>query len=296
MIRLVQRFVPVSPQIDGDRFWVRHEGVLYATPLFVALVFIEFSDIIFAIDSVPAIFALTNEPLIVFTSNIFAILGLRAMYFLLASAVQCFSYLKYGLGVILVFVGLKMVWLNQAFGGKFPIALVARRSSARSSRCRCSSRWPRAGGAGRPALRRLTRPGERQVDDLDVGRRQRPAEKRRARRAQSARGRRSPAGVTEPVGRSCAQQAALRRAPPPAPPPSSPPNRRSRRRVPSTLRSAGASTGKCVQPSTSVSGMRSRRARDEHVVEVAVNHAARRSGRPSSPPPPARRTTGRRAP
>ncbi len=87
----------------------------------VALVFIEFSDIIFAIDSVPAIFALTNEPLIVFTSNIFAILGLRAMYFLLASAVQYFSYLKYGLGVILVFVGLKMVWLNAAFGGKFPI-------------------------------------------------------------------------------------------------------------------------------------------------------------------------------
>jgi tellurite resistance protein TerC len=121
VIRLVKRFVPVWPQIEGDRFWVRHQGALYATPLFVALVFIEFSDIIFAIDSVPAIFALTNEPLIVFTSNIFAILGLRAMYFLLASAVQYFSYLKYGLGVILVFVGLKMVWLNAAFGGKFPI-------------------------------------------------------------------------------------------------------------------------------------------------------------------------------
>ncbi len=121
VIRLVKRFVPVWPKIEGDRFWVRHEGVLYATPLFVALVFIEFSDIIFAIDSVPAIFALTNEPLIVFTSNIFAILGLRAMYFLLASAVQYFGYLKYGLGVILVFVGLKMVWLNEAFGGKFPI-------------------------------------------------------------------------------------------------------------------------------------------------------------------------------
>jgi tellurite resistance protein TerC len=121
VIRLVKRFVPVWPQIEGDSFWVRRQGVLYATPLFVALVFIEFSDIIFAIDSVPAIFALTNEPLIVFTSNIFAILGLRAMYFLLASAVQYFSYLKYGLGMILVFVGLKMVWLNQAFGGKFPI-------------------------------------------------------------------------------------------------------------------------------------------------------------------------------
>jgi tellurite resistance protein TerC len=121
IIRLVKRFVPIWPKIEGDHFWVRREGILYATPLFVALVFIEFSDIIFAIDSVPAIFALTNEPLIVFTSNIFAILGLRAMYFLLASAVQYFQYLKYGLGVILVFVGLKMVWLNEAFGGKFPI-------------------------------------------------------------------------------------------------------------------------------------------------------------------------------
>jgi tellurite resistance protein TerC len=121
VIRLLKRFVPVWPKIEGDRFWHRHEGVLHATPLFVALVFIEFSDIIFAIDSVPAIFALTNEPLIVFTSNIFAILGLRAMFFLLASAVKYFTYLKYGLGFILVFVGLKMVWLNEAFGGKFPI-------------------------------------------------------------------------------------------------------------------------------------------------------------------------------
>jgi tellurite resistance protein TerC len=121
VIRLLKRIVPVWPRIEGERFWVRREGVLYATPLFVALVFIEFSDIIFAIDSVPAIFALTNEPLIVFTSNIFAILGLRAMFFLLANAVQMFHYLKYGLGVVLIFVGLKMVWLNQAFGGKFPI-------------------------------------------------------------------------------------------------------------------------------------------------------------------------------
>jgi tellurite resistance protein TerC len=121
LIRLLRRFMPVWPKIEGDRFWLRHEGVVYATPLLVALLFIEFSDIIFAIDSVPAIFALTNEPLIVFTSNIFAILGLRAMYFLLAQVVQMFQYLKYGLGVILVFVGLKMVWLNEAFGGKFPI-------------------------------------------------------------------------------------------------------------------------------------------------------------------------------
>jgi tellurite resistance protein TerC len=79
------------------------------------------SDIIFAVDSVPAIFAISREPLIVFTSNVFAILGLRAMYFLLADAIQRFHLLKYALALILIFVGLKMVWLNDAFGGKFPI-------------------------------------------------------------------------------------------------------------------------------------------------------------------------------
>src|SRR3989337_790411 len=81
----------------------------------------EVTDIIFAVDSVPAIYALTDEPLIVFTSNVFAILGLRAMYFLLAGAVGRFHMLKYGLSVVLIFVGLKMVWLNQWYGGKFPI-------------------------------------------------------------------------------------------------------------------------------------------------------------------------------
>jgi tellurite resistance protein TerC len=85
------------------------------------LLFIEVSDILFAIDSVPAIFALTREPLVVFTSNILAILGLRALYFLLAGAVERFHLLKYGLAIVLLFVGLKMVWLNDAFGGEFPI-------------------------------------------------------------------------------------------------------------------------------------------------------------------------------
>jgi tellurite resistance protein TerC len=121
LIKLLKRFLPVSPQIEGQKFFVRKDGLLYATPLFVALCFIEISDIIFAVDSVPAIFAITKEPLIVFTSNVFAILGLRAMYFLLAGVVHKFRFLKYGLGVVLVFVGLKMVWLNEAFGGKFPI-------------------------------------------------------------------------------------------------------------------------------------------------------------------------------
>jgi len=121
IIRLARRFMPITPQLHGERFWVKQDGRVLMTPLFVALLFIELSDIIFAIDSVPAIFALTDEPLIVYTSNMFAILGLRSAFFLLAHAVQAFQFLKYGLGVILVFVGLKMVWLNEAFDGKFPI-------------------------------------------------------------------------------------------------------------------------------------------------------------------------------
>lgn len=123
VIRLVKRFLPVSPTIEGTKFFVRKGGVLYATPLFLALLVIEFSDIIFAIDSVPAIFAITKEPLIVFSSNIFAILGLRSLYFLLAGVVDKFRFLKFGLGLILVFVGLKMTWLNEAFGGKFPVGV-----------------------------------------------------------------------------------------------------------------------------------------------------------------------------
>lgn len=122
LIRLFKKIVPVTPEHHGQKFFVRINRVLYATPLFIALLFIELTDIIFAVDSVPAIFAITKEPFIVFTSNIFAILGLRAMYFMLAGAVDKFYLLKYGLSVVLIFVGLKMVWLNDAFGGKFPIS------------------------------------------------------------------------------------------------------------------------------------------------------------------------------
>ena len=121
LMRLFRRVLPVTPELHGERFLVRVAGRWHATPLLVALVFLEMSDIIFAVDSVPAIFALTREPLIVFTSNVFAILGLRAMYFLLADAIERFHMLKYALALILVFVGVKMVWLNDAFGGKFPI-------------------------------------------------------------------------------------------------------------------------------------------------------------------------------
>lgn len=123
MLRLFRRLVPVTPLLHDDHFLVRLAGVWHATPLLVALLVLEMTDIIFAIDSVPAIFALTDEPLIVFTSNIFAILGLRAMYFMLAGAVDKFHLLRYGLAAVLIFVGLKMVWLNDWYGGKFPISL-----------------------------------------------------------------------------------------------------------------------------------------------------------------------------
>jgi tellurite resistance protein TerC len=123
LIRLFRRLMPTTSELHGQRFFVRASGRRYATPLFVSLLFLEATDIIFAVDSVPAIFALTSEPLIVFTSNIFAILGLRALYFMLAGAIDKFHLLKYGLAVVLVFVGLKMVWLNGLFGGKFPIGL-----------------------------------------------------------------------------------------------------------------------------------------------------------------------------
>lgn len=121
LIRMFRKMMPVTPAFHGQSFFVRLNGVLHATPLFIVVLFLEATDIVFAVDSVPAIFAVTREPLIVFTSNIFAILGLRAMYFLLAGAMDKFHMLRYGLALILVFVGLKMVWLDHLAGGKFPI-------------------------------------------------------------------------------------------------------------------------------------------------------------------------------
>jgi tellurite resistance protein TerC len=123
ILKFIYRILPATNEFHGQKFVIRNEaGKWLATPLLVALLFIEFSDIIFAVDSVPAIFAITKEPLIVFTSNVFAILGLRALYFLVADIVDRFYLLKYALGGILIFVGLKMAWLNDAFGGKFPIS------------------------------------------------------------------------------------------------------------------------------------------------------------------------------
>jgi tellurite resistance protein TerC len=122
VIRWFRRHVPVTSEYRGQSFFVREaDGRRHATPLFIALLFLEMTDIVFAVDSVPAIFGLTREPLVVYTSNIFAILGLRNLYFLLAGAVDKFHMLKYGLGIVLMFVGLKMTILNRVFEGHFPI-------------------------------------------------------------------------------------------------------------------------------------------------------------------------------
>jgi len=115
IIKLIRRFMRVTTEFSGQQFFVRKNNLLYATPLFVALIFIEISDIIFAFDSIPAIFAITQDPFIVWSSNIFAILGLRSMYFLLADLISRFHLLRYGIALILVFVGLKMViapWIS----------------------------------------------------------------------------------------------------------------------------------------------------------------------------------------
>lgn len=121
-MRILRRVLPVSSEFNGHKLFVKKSGLRYATPLLVALIVIELTDIVFALDSVPAIFAVTQEPLIVFVSNILAILGLRSLYFMLAGVMDRFVYLKYGLASVLVFVGLKMTWLNEIYHGKFPIS------------------------------------------------------------------------------------------------------------------------------------------------------------------------------
>ncbi|HET8542480.1 MAG TPA: TerC family protein [Anaeromyxobacter sp.] len=113
--RLLRRVIPATPVLEGNHFFVRHGGRWVATPLFLCLALIEISDVIFALDSVPAIFGVTLDPFIVFTSNIFAILGLRSLYFAIASLIGRFEYLKIGLALVLVFIGLKMsasAWIH----------------------------------------------------------------------------------------------------------------------------------------------------------------------------------------
>jgi tellurite resistance protein TerC len=109
LLKFLRRVMPVTNTYEGDKFFVRRAGKLMATPLLVVLLVVESTDLVFAVDSIPAIFAVTQDPFIVFTSNVFAILGLRSLYFLLAGVVDKFHYLKLGLSFVLVFVGIKMV-------------------------------------------------------------------------------------------------------------------------------------------------------------------------------------------
>lgn len=112
LIKFVQRFIPVATEYKGERFFIRQAGRLIATPLFLVLLLVESTDLVFAVDSIPAIFAVTQDPFLVYTSNVFAILGLRSLYFLLAGVIDKFVYLKVGLAAVLTFVGAKMVLVD----------------------------------------------------------------------------------------------------------------------------------------------------------------------------------------
>jgi len=119
LVRWLKGHLRMTDKIESEHFFVRKSGLVYATPLLLVLILVEFSDVIFALDSIPAIFAVTTDPFIVLTSNLFAILGLRAMYFLLAGVAERFSMLKYGLSLILVFIGVKMLivdWVHIPIG------------------------------------------------------------------------------------------------------------------------------------------------------------------------------------
>lgn len=134
IFRFLKKFFPITSTMDGDKFFVKRMGVTAATPLFVALITIEFTDILFALDSIPAILAITADPFIVFSSNILAILGLRSMYFLISRMISKFKYISYSLVVILAFVGVKMLiskhveipeWLSlTVIGGSLAIGII----------------------------------------------------------------------------------------------------------------------------------------------------------------------------
>src|SRR5699024_7348527 len=121
IVKITKKFFKTTDDYHKEHFFILKDGIKYATPLFLALVLITISDIIFAVDSVPAVFAVTTDPFIVMTSNVFAILGLRAMYFLLADMAERFHLLQYGLAIILIFIGIKMLILY--FDYHFPTTL-----------------------------------------------------------------------------------------------------------------------------------------------------------------------------
>jgi tellurite resistance protein TerC len=147
--RLVHRLVPVTPDYVGQKFFVRRQtaggSTLFATPLFVVLALVETTDLIFAVDSIPAVFAVTQDPFIVYSSNVFAILGLRALYFLLADVIERFHYLKIGLSVVLIFVGAKMLMADVY---KVPIAVsLAVIVTVLAAATAASIIWPRRAAA-----------------------------------------------------------------------------------------------------------------------------------------------------
>lgn len=123
LVRICGKIVPVAKKIRGDWFLKRKGGMIIASPLLLALVMVESSDVVFAVDSIPAIFAVTLDPFIVFTSNIFAVMGLRALYFLLANMLGLFVYLKYGISFILAFIGVKMLMTAGGFHLPIPVSL-----------------------------------------------------------------------------------------------------------------------------------------------------------------------------
>ena len=150
LLRAFRRLFPVTPDYRGDRFFVREGGRLFATPMAVVLVLVEATDVVFAVDSVPAIFAITTDPFIVLTSNIFAILGLRSLYFVLARVMDKFAYLNYGLGLVLVFVGIKMLIDHTSFAIATPVSLAVVASILLLSIILSLLRPPRGKGTSHP--------------------------------------------------------------------------------------------------------------------------------------------------
>jgi len=148
IVKLVRRRVPMTLEYHGSKFFVNVDGRSLATPMFLVLVLVEFTDLIFAVDSIPAIFVITTDPFIVFTSNIFAILGLRSMYFLLAAVVEKFYLLKYGLAIILTFIGVKMLvepFFHIGIGISLAVVLVLLLASIAASMI-----WPKPEQAPEP--------------------------------------------------------------------------------------------------------------------------------------------------
>jgi tellurite resistance protein TerC len=124
MLKLLHKIMPISDKLDGGKFFTRKNKILYATPLFAILILIEGSDILFAIDSIPAVFSITTDPFIVYTSNMFAILGLRNMYFLLEKLHNKFAYVKYGVACILIFTGIKLLVMFFHINISVPVSLI----------------------------------------------------------------------------------------------------------------------------------------------------------------------------